>query len=133
MFDNCKNSKSQGQIGVGSAINYYTSIGYTVCIPLLDNQDYDLIVDSGVKLLKVQVKTTKQLTSYGIPIVNLRVCGGNQSYSTSKVFDSSSVDLVYVLCSNGDRYNIPSTEIKAKNSFNLGESYRDFKIKSGAA
>lgn len=38
------------------AIAYYSKLGWTISIPVTDSQDYDLIVDTGTKLLKVQVK-----------------------------------------------------------------------------
>ena len=38
-------NKEKGNTGLGIAIAYYTSNGYTVSIPLNDTQDYDLIVD----------------------------------------------------------------------------------------
>lgn len=38
-------NKEKGNTGLGIAIAYYTSNGYTVSISLNDTQDYDLIVD----------------------------------------------------------------------------------------
>lgn len=35
----------QGNIGLGKAIEYFTSHGITVAIPLNDTQKYDLIAD----------------------------------------------------------------------------------------
>ena len=37
-----KNSKKQGDIGLGIAIGWFATQGYTVCVPLTDSQDYDL-------------------------------------------------------------------------------------------
>jgi len=37
-------------------------LGYTVSKPIFDNARYDLIVDTGNKLLKVQVKTSRWTT-----------------------------------------------------------------------
>jgi len=36
---------SQGTLGVGVAIGYFSSIGCIVSVPLSDNQKYDLLVD----------------------------------------------------------------------------------------
>ena len=52
MFEKAKNSKAQGDIGLSQAIAYFAKEGYTVCIPLTDSQDYDLIVENG-KLWRV--------------------------------------------------------------------------------
>ncbi len=51
---NAKNSKKQGDIGLGAAIAYFTFKGFTVSIPLTDSQDYDLVVDDGHKLSRIQ-------------------------------------------------------------------------------
>ena len=45
MFRECKNTKEQGNIGLGVAIQYFTQNLYTVSLPLNDSQDYDLIVE----------------------------------------------------------------------------------------
>ena len=50
------NTKKQGDIGLGQAIGYFTSLGFTVSVPLTDSQEYDLIVDNGFSLNRVQVK-----------------------------------------------------------------------------
>ncbi|WP_426513126.1 group I intron-associated PD-(D/E)XK endonuclease [Dactylosporangium sp. McL0621] len=52
------NRKQQGDLGVAMAIAYYTRTGYAVSVPLTDNTRYDLIIDGGERLLRVQVKTT---------------------------------------------------------------------------
>ena len=38
-------NKEKGNTGLGIAIAYYSSNGYTVSIPLNDTKDYDLIID----------------------------------------------------------------------------------------
>lgn len=65
MFNNAGNSKQQGDVGLGAAIGWFTSKGYTVCIPLTDSQDYDLVVETKGKLEKVQVKTTSSTKENG--------------------------------------------------------------------
>ena len=45
----------QGNIGLGKAIEYFTSNNITVAIPLNDTQKYDLIVDFNGKLQRVSV------------------------------------------------------------------------------
>lgn len=52
MFNNCKNTKQQGNIGLGSAIQYFTQNLYLVSLPLNDSQDYDLIVEDRDGTLK---------------------------------------------------------------------------------
>lgn len=72
---NFKTNKDKGNTGLGIAIAYYTSNGYTVSIPLNDTQDYDLIVDKDKELKKIQVKSTGCKTKYGNYQVSLRSFG----------------------------------------------------------
>ena len=71
-------NKEKGNTGLGIAIAYYTSNGYTVSIPLNDTQDYDLIVDKNSDLKKVQVKATSCKTKFGNYQVSLKSCGRNE-------------------------------------------------------
>ncbi len=127
MFENCKNSKKQGDLGLGKAIGYLTAHGYTVSLPLTDSQPYDLIVDIDGKLNRVQVKTTAYKTPYGIFAANLSVKGGNRSYNTIKLFDKTKVEYVFVITSENDIYFIPSSVIKSKNILNLGKQFINYK------
>lgn len=40
---NFDSNKEKGNSGLGMAIAYFTTKGYTVSIPLNDTQDYDLV------------------------------------------------------------------------------------------
>lgn len=128
MFQNCKNSKKQGDIGVGAAISYFISRGQTVLFPLSDSEPYDLAFDDGVKLNKVQVKTTFTKTRCGIYQTDLRTKGGNQSFHTVKKFDPTKVDFLFILAEDGNKYLVPSNEITTKSHFNLGEKATKYKL-----
>ena len=128
MLRDQKNSKKQGDVGHGIAIGWFASNGYTVCIPLTDSQDYDLVVDNGNGLKKVQVKTTYYKSKYGVYQVNLKVCGGNKSSSTVKRFCQSFADYVFVVTEDGMKYLIPTSVIKAENALNLGHDKDKFLV-----
>ena len=83
---NFSTNKEKGNTGLGIAIAYFTSHGYTVSIPLNDTQDYDLIVDKHNVIKKVQGKSTSCRTKYGIYQVALKSCGEtkNKTYKTLK-------------------------------------------------
>lgn len=119
------NTKKQGDWGLGQAIAYFTELGWTVLLPLTDSQDYDLVVDNGVNLLKIQVKTTtfKERNNY---LVSLTVKGGNRSYNTIKKFDKSLVDYVFIVTKDMERYLIPSEVLAG--SVTLGEKYQKYKL-----
>jgi len=116
-----KNSKKQGDVGLGSAIAWFTSQGYTVCIPLTDSQDYDLVVEIDDMMLRVQVKTTTQKNVAGSYVVGLRTLGGNQSFHTIKKFDKEKVDYIFVLTEDGSRYFIPSNDVEVKSQLTLSK------------
>lgn len=128
MFEECKNSKKQGDAGLGVAIGYFCAKGVTVSLPLTDSQDYDLIIDEDGLLKKVQVKTTNYKYGGKYWNFNLSVKGGNQSFGTIKKFDNTKVDYVFVLCGDGTKYLIPSIDIKAKNNLSLYSPWDKFKI-----
>lgn len=130
IFENCKNSKIQGNIGLGAAIKYFSALGCVVSLPLNDSQDYDLIIDDGDSLHKVQVRTTNYITKIGNYVVNLRVLGGNsKSNYVHKTANQIIYDILFVLCGNGDAYVIPKKDIQhLSNALTLCKQYRRFKI-----
>lgn len=93
-----------------------------------DSQDYDLIVDNGEKLSKVQVKTSRFRSKQGVYQVSLKTCGGNRSGQTIKNFDKNSSDLVFVLLDNEDTYLIPREAIRGNTCINLGINMAMYKV-----
>lgn len=129
MFENVINSKKQGDVGMCYAIAYYSSLGWTVSIPITDSQDYDLLVENtDNNILKVQVKTSRYLTEGGTYQVSLKTCGGNKSGQTIKKMDKNYIDLVFVLVDDGSCYSIPTEKIESSGSMNLGDKYSEFKV-----
>jgi hypothetical protein len=51
------NTKAVGEISEGIVIAELLKRGYSVSVPFGNNQRYDLILDDGHRLIKVQVKT----------------------------------------------------------------------------
>ena len=108
------NSRQQGAIGVGRAIAHYSSKGYAVFIPVSDVSRYDLIVDTGEKLLRVEVKTTRSVRND----VSLRTLGGNQSWSGEiKRISSSDCDIVFVVNLNtGTEREFLASELEGRST-----------------
>ena len=107
-------------IGLTDALAWFGAQGWDVCVPLIDNQPYDLVVDDGTGLKKVQVKTTTYRSRSGAFTVTLCTNGGNQSFHTKRDFDADACDLLYVLTDDGSRYLIPTEVIDARSSLTLG-------------
>lgn len=122
-----KNSKKQGDAGLGSAIAYFTSLGSMVALPLTDSQEYDLIIDQNFDLKKIQVKTSDYRTKYNIHVVELCTKGGNKTGQSVKKFDKSKVDFLFIL-TNEARYLIPSSDVGGESKINLGTKYDKFKV-----
>ena len=120
---NQRNSKKQGDVGLGIAIGWFTSKGYCVNVPLSDSQEYDLVVDIEGKLNKVQIKTTTAKTESGKYKAGWRTGGGNQSFITSKLFNPQIVDYLFILTAEGTKYFIPCVEIINESSITLGKKY----------
>ena len=126
IYDKCKNSKHQGSVGETRAIYEYTKLGYIVSKPMMDC-DYDLLVDDGSVIKKVQVKTTKTIKR-GNYVCNLRVMGGNQTFTTVKHRTPESWDILFVVGCEGECWSIPATEFKATNLLTIDSRFDRFKV-----
>jgi len=118
---------TQGSVGLGVAIAYFLSKGYPVCVPLNDNQPYDLVVDIQDSLKKVQVKTTRSKSKYGSYLVLLRSIRPNRTGNTIKKLDTSKVDYVFIHCEDGTKYLIPALDITTYD-LTLNKSKDKYKI-----
>lgn len=114
-------NKHRENAGLAYVIAYFGCNGYTVSVPLNDTQDYDLIVDNGVSLKKVQVKATSQVDGKGEYAVSLRSTGGTRGTAYKNVLDTD-IDLLFVLCSNSDAYLIPKEALTQKSELKLKQN-----------
>ena len=124
---NFKTNKEKGNAGLGIAIAYYSSNGYTVSIPLNDTQDYDLIVDKDNNLKRVQVKSTSCITKSGNYQVALKSCGGTNGNTYKRVIDTC-IEEVFILTEKLDMYIIPIKELKNRSTLSICDKYRKFKV-----
>ena len=122
------NSKQKGDICLSQAIAYYVYTGCEVLLPLGDRRPYDLVIETpDSKLSKVQCKYTSSKNRYGRYIVDLRVTGGNQSFTTSKFYENGDFDILFVCTDKMCLYSIPSLAIESNAGIVLGEKYETFK------
>jgi hypothetical protein len=122
------NPREQGLLGVVDAIAHFGGRGWSVSMPLIDSQPYDLVVDDGDRLYRVQVKTTTFRSPYGVYVVLLATRGGNQSFHTSKDFDPAASDLLYVLTDDRERYVLPTSIIRSRTRLNLGRRVDRYRV-----
>ena len=125
-----KNSKKQGDAGLGQAIAYFTSKGYDVALPLTDSADWDLIVETEDGLKRVQVKTSSQMEDSGIMKFNADVKGGNQSFKrvSAKMIPEQKWDLIFLHhLVTGRQALIPKEVLTTKGQINIGgKKYSEF-------
>lgn len=120
-------NKEKGNSGLGMAIAYFSTNGYTVSIPLNDTQDYDLVIEKNSKLETVQVKATGCKRKSGIYQVALKSCGGTKGNTYKTVIDTN-LDHIFILTQEKEIYLIPKSEIRNRTSINLCEKYKKYKI-----
>lgn len=120
-------NKQRGNCGLGIAIGYFSTNGYTVSIPLNDTQDYDLLVDKDNKIKSVQVKYTTCKTKYGNYQVALKSCGGTNGKTYKTVIDTN-VDYLFIATDQLNMYLIPIEEVRNKSTLNLCDKYKKYKI-----
>lgn len=123
-----KNSKKQGDAGLGLAIAHFTMQGYNVALPLTDSVDWDLIVEINGALKKVQVKTSIQLRR-GTMVFDCAVSGGNKTRSTCKSIPDQDWDLLFLYhLLTQKKALIPKSEITSSGQVNLSKRYEKFMI-----
>jgi hypothetical protein len=123
---NFKNTKKQGDWGLGVAIAYFVTEGYHVLIPLTDSQDYDLVIDRDGVLQKVQVKTTTFKAPSGNYSVSLTIKGGNSKRNfIHKVNKDLDYDVLFVVTGEGKRYFMPKP---STNSVQLYTKYDQYLV-----
>ena len=127
-----KNSKKQGDAGLGQAIAYFTMKGYDVALPLTDSADWDLIAEIDGVLKRVQIKTSSQISESGVMMFNANVNGGNRTSSSKKLIPEQQWDLIFLHhLVTGKQALIPKQALTTKGQINLGSSqckYKDFMI-----
>ena len=123
-------SKLKGNIALGNCIQFATQNNFIVSLPLTDAQDYDIIIDDGHTLLKVQVKYTGTQNDSGNYIVDTRVRGHKNSQGEYYVKqDVEPADIYFVTTADDINYFIPYGAIQGKQTFTLNETYEEFLVR----
>ena len=83
---------------MAQAIATFTKFGYEVAVPLTESAAYDLVVDTGKGLQRVQVRFASERD------VELRRIHSNSRGYVIKKTRENAYDWLYVLKPNGDEY-----------------------------
>jgi hypothetical protein len=93
-------TQRKGDIATATAISTFTRLGFDVSIPLTESASYDLVVDDGEGLRRVQCKYA------GTRDVDLRRIHTNSGGYVIKRVPPNSYDWLYVLRPGGAEYLI---------------------------
>lgn len=93
-----RTTQRKGDIAASQAIATFTRIGWDVSIPLTESAPYDLVVDNGVSLFRVQVK----YSSSGE--VDLRNIHSNSKGYVVKKLTTQAYDWLYIFTKDGKEY-----------------------------
>lgn len=120
----------QGNIGLGKAIEYFTSHAIPVALPLNDTQPYDLIADINGVLSKISVKTSRYNPDGTGYCVLLKNSGGSSGVSKTRPFDNTSCDYVFIYTADNTTYLIPSNLITVTTMMTLTKKFDNFIVKA---
>jgi hypothetical protein len=93
-----RKTQRKGDIAVAQAIATFTKMGYDVGVPLTESAAYDLLVDAGEVVKRVQVPYT------GSHQVDLRRIHSNSKGYVVKWTQAGAYDWLYVLKSTGEEF-----------------------------
>jgi PD-(D/E)XK endonuclease len=97
-------TQRKGDIATSRAIATFTQLGYDVAIPLTESAAYDLVVDDGATLVRVQCKFVGSARRE----VDLRRIHSNSNGYVVKRTLAGSYDWLFVLDGDGREYLIKS-------------------------
>ena len=122
--------KEKGDLAAAQAISYFMINGYEVSLPIGDKKPYDMIVEFGGVLKRVQVKYAGYYYADKRYKAALRTMGGNQSYYTAKKYKDDDFELLFVYVANGRKFLFPWNEITSRNNISIEASkYSQYEVK----
>jgi PD-(D/E)XK endonuclease len=93
-------TQRKGDIATARAVATFTQMGCDVSIPLTESAFYDLVVDDGHRLYRVQCKFVST------PEVDLRRIHSNSTGYVTKLLPDGAYDWLYVLRPDGEEFLI---------------------------
>lgn len=114
------NTVSIGDIGEAMAIADFTKAGFVVSAPLSNNARYDLIVDNGQKIYRVQVKTTESIKDDKM-VFSTKTTNYSKGTWKATRYSINEVDIFYLYCveNNWSGLYLPNDEILTQLSIRL--------------
>jgi hypothetical protein len=127
------NTLQKGALGLARAIYEYQKAGYTVSVPLVDAQEYDLVIEKEGTFSSVQCRyTTHHAKRHDGTEIDNKFMVGLRSIKTNTketiVKKRGKYDLLFVMCGNEDCYSIPASELPQSAAIVGGEKYMMYKL-----
>lgn len=123
------NTKRKGNLAVGAAISHFVSKGITVLVSISDCDKYDLVIDDYGVFRRVQCKYSGGQEPSGAYIVYLYTYGGYRDKTYHTKYKDGDFDLLFIYCSNHEKYLIPAKEVVGKFKLSVGKkSWREYLI-----
>jgi hypothetical protein len=97
-----RTTQRKGDLATASAIARFTRMGFDVSIPLTESAAYDLVVDDGEGLRRVQCKYCGAAGAQ----VDLRQIHSNSGGYVVKLVPPNAYDWLYILAADGCEYLI---------------------------
>ena len=113
-----RTTQRKGDIGKAKAIHTFTALGYDVALPLTESAAYDLIVDGGEGLYRVQVRFSRNGKEVGLR----RIHSNSKGYVVKKTLRGA-YDWLYILTADGREYLIKEC-MESRNCITPKESDR---------
>lgn len=113
-----RENQKKGDIAKSKAIYYFTQCGYDVGILITESAPYDLLVDIGKTIKRVQVKyvTNSQ--------VDLRRIHSNASGYVVNYYGDNDFDWMYIYSPKYGEYLIKDVNFKDRRAINLKKKYK---------
>ena len=123
-------SKEKGNIALGRCIQYFTSLGFIVLLPLNDAQDYDIAIDNGKTIDKIQVKYTSQKQKSNYYICKLYTCGHKDANGKQyeKPINYNNIDYFWFTNELNEDWLIPISELLNNRTITLNKDRDKFKV-----
>jgi len=109
-------TQRKGDIAVGQAISKFTRMGYDVAFPFSESASYDLVVDTGKGLKRVQVRY-----SSAAEVALRRIHSNSKGYVVKKT-KPNAYDWLYIFKDTGKEYLIKQC-LSNRNSITPSEKY----------
>lgn len=121
-------SHAKGVITELAVQQAFISHGFGVSVPVLPTSRYDMIVDTGSNLLKVQVKTARDLPNSDGFMISLHSSRTHRCGVQTVKYTSDDVD-IFATAHNGNVYVIPQIDVNGKTECRLRNSCANNQVK----